>query len=827
MLATLFDIIVGSLLHDIGKVVYRAGDLQSHPISGMQFTREFTESKNILDCIRYHHWQDIVCAELPEDSPAYITYIADNISSGSGRREVEGETGQSLHFDKETPLDSVFNLLNGNKGEQIFRPAILSRNSEIRFPESRSGSQVSMNDYATLLQGIRESLKSIRIEPDYINSVLEILEKHLTYVPSSTLTGRITDISLFDHSKTTAAIASCLYLYLAEKGINDYKSYLMQYENDFYNEKAFLMLSCDISGIQKFIYTIPGKGAMKSLRARSFYLEILLEHVVDLLLKETGLSRANLIYSGGGHAYILLPNSSKTHAAVDSVFNSVNKWLTDRFGVSLYIAKAIQECSANDLMNKPGDQAPYRQIFISLSHRLSYDKLRRYSPEDIRTLNRRRGHQDNGRECKVCGTVDSLVTGEDLCRMCKSFIEVSNDLIFGESVLLVTRETLDCINAFTLPGQDNKDCFAVPLSVEKARAYLEDKKVNVVGIYGKNGLHTGLKYYTNIWMGDYFAKSTKNEFSKEAIATFEEIADKSKGIKRLAVLRADVDNLGKAFISGFLRPDEADAEKRTRYLTLSRTASLSRMLSLFFKLSINKIMDQPSDDNGMRLSTENCRIGSGRCLTIVYSGGDDVFIAGAWNEVIEAAVDLRNAFRKFSGGTLHLSAGIGIYTYSYPIAMIAEETARLEEAAKNMDGKDSVALFGMGFDSQKGCIEAKHVYKWDEFENKVIGEKLRTLQEYFGSLDNIGSSLMHRFLDYIRGMETDRINLARFAYQLGKLQPDQKDDMEKQQMYEAFCRKMYKWFISEEDRRQLMTAIHFMIYLNRNNERPEGVLENG
>ena len=37
------------------------------------------------------------------------------------------------------------------------------------------------------------------------------------------------------------------------------------------------------------------------------------------------------------------------------------------------------------------------------------------------------------------------------------------------------------------------------------------------------------------------------------------------------------------------------------------------------------------------LSGEN-KSASEKC-TIIYSGGDDVFIVGAWNEVIELAVD--------------------------------------------------------------------------------------------------------------------------------------------------------------------------------------------
>lgn len=110
----------------------------------------------------------------------------------------------------------------------------------------------------------------------------------MTYIPSSTNKQEVADISLYDHSKMTAAIAACIYLYLTENRRLNFKQELYQNEKAFLTEKAFLMLSCDLSGIQSFIYTTSGEGALKSLRARSLYLEILLEHLADEILAETG-----------------------------------------------------------------------------------------------------------------------------------------------------------------------------------------------------------------------------------------------------------------------------------------------------------------------------------------------------------------------------------------------------------------------------------------------------------------------------------------------------------------------------------------------------------
>ena len=72
-------LITGSLLHDIGKVVYREGsDRRNHSVSGYDFLKEEgkIEDKEILDCVRYHHFSEIKSARLKEDNLAYIVYGA-------------------------------------------------------------------------------------------------------------------------------------------------------------------------------------------------------------------------------------------------------------------------------------------------------------------------------------------------------------------------------------------------------------------------------------------------------------------------------------------------------------------------------------------------------------------------------------------------------------------------------------------------------------------------------------------------------------------------------------------------------------------------------
>jgi len=73
------------------------------------------------------------------------------------------------------------------------------------------------------------------------------------------------------------------------------------------DEKIFCLLKADISGIQNFIYNIATENALMALKGRSFYVNYLLDTIAWKMLKEEGLYEPNLMYSGGGHFYMILP----------------------------------------------------------------------------------------------------------------------------------------------------------------------------------------------------------------------------------------------------------------------------------------------------------------------------------------------------------------------------------------------------------------------------------------------------------------------------------------------------------------------------------------
>ncbi|TYQ18236.1 UNVERIFIED_CONTAM: CRISPR-associated protein Csm1 [Acetivibrio alkalicellulosi] len=494
----LINLTIGAFLHDIGKIIFRSSnqDSRSHPLSGEKFVETIFNEPEILECIMYHHKQDIKNSKIKDDSLAYIVYYADNIASGADRREKEED---EWGFDKYTPLKSVFNLMFNNSAKEVYD---LKETRDINFPKESGICNQSI--YNKIFNDLDKGLKSVNFDKNYINSLNELLEAHLSYVPSSTYKKEVEDISLYDHLKLTAAISSCTYKYLEAESKTSYKEVLYDNEKDFYDEKAYLMFSCDISGIQQFIYTISSKGALKSLRSRSFYLEIMLEHIMDMLLDKFELTRANLIYTGGGHAYALFPNTNEVKEELQKAMKQINKWFLRNLETSLFIAYAYEECSGNNLMNKPHDSTPYINIFRNLSSKISKMKMTRYDLEDINMLNKNINSY-NGRECKVCSNINSIVEKDafsdeyNVCENCNMLYKMSSKLIKDNTLILTANSKISKLEDIYMPMPSISDCdnYMYVISENKAIELLAENVMRKLQRPDRNGRMTFGKLTTS------------------------------------------------------------------------------------------------------------------------------------------------------------------------------------------------------------------------------------------------------------------------------------------------------------------------------------------
>lgn len=762
----------GCLLHDFGKIVYRAGGSGSHSHLGWKSLRELLNGEEwqpVLDCVRWHHAAELRRDKPPTENLAYIAYIADNLSAAADRRELEGESGT---FVRNLPLSPIFRHMNGEHGGFSLPP--YPQDGVLRMPQ-KENTPVPAERYADAQREIKAAFPGQKPEETWLNSLLTLLESWTSLFPSSTFSGESPDISLYDHLKTTAAIGSCISEYLLSQGEADFKVRLFEKEQQFREEPAFLLYSADLSGIQRFIYTVSDAKALRSLRSRSFFLGLLMEHYVDEILIGCGLSRANLLYSGGGHCYLLLPNTPDTVRVLEEFNLKMNNFLLQEFGASLFLAHGWTACCGNDLVNFPAEKTPYKEMFRRVSRAISAHKIHRYSAEQILLLNSRK--EGGERECRICGRSDRLKA--DLCPWCRTFIELSA-AIQGKDIYLVCDEEPKDAD-FALPSRDGMAYFTFT-DEKSARTHLQNGEA-VRRVYTKNKSCTEFRYSTKIYVGDYSADNLMDN-----------LAAQSTGIRRIAVCRMDVDNLGQAFVAGFEIPGAENPAERYRYVTISRTSAFSRQMSLFFQLYVNELLSG--------------RFGGKQPLavSIVYSGGDDVFLVGAWNDVIEASNRIQEAFSAYTCGALTISGGIGIFDDHYPIRVAAGQTAELEDRAKDEPGKNAVSLF----DSKQD-----HTYCWDIFREKILDEKAATLQKFFDSTTERGNTFLYRLLFRLRQsqLEDGRINLARYAYLLARLEP--KRGSSQWNGYREFADRMYRWALDKTDRSQLITAIYLYVYKNR------------
>ena len=740
-------------MHDIGKVIQRAtGERKKHALVGADWFDEIADNQVISDQIRYH-MANYQSDKLGNDHLAYITYIADNIASGVDRRQSNEESDEDASakiWDTYTNQADIFNVFGAQTDKRYFKPTVLNLKSEPNFA-SETYEPFSKGDYAAIVTRIKNELAEFEFNQAQIDSLLNLFEATLSFVPSSTNTKEIADISLAEHSRLTAAFALAIYDYLEDKGRHNYKEDLFTKASAFYEEEAFLLASFDLSGIQDFIYNIATSGAAKQLKARSLYLDFMSEYIADSLLDKLGLNRANLLYVGGGHAYFVLANTEKTVETLVQFEKDFNQFLLANFQTRLYVAFGWGSFAAKDIMSELNSPESYRQVYQKASRMISEKKISRYDYQTLMLLNR--GGKSSERECEICHSVENLVSYHDqkVCNICRGLYQFSKEITHDHFIIT-----------------ENEGLPIGPNACLKGLAFEELSHQDFSRVYVKNDYKAGTVKATHVFVGDYqcdeiynYAALSKNE--------------NGLGIKRLAVVRLDVDDLGAAFMAGFSQQGNG------QYSTLSRSATFSRSMSLFFKVYINQFA-------------------SDKKLTIIYAGGDDVFAIGSWQDIIAFIVELRQNFIKWTNGKLTLSAGIGLFADKTPISLMAHQTGELEEAAKGNE-KDSISLFS-----------SDYTFKFDQFITNVYDDKLEQIRYFFNHQDERGKNFIYKLIELLRNYDSEeKMNVARLAYYLTRL--EELTDKEERDKFKQFKKLFFKWYTNNEsDRKEAELALLLYVY---------------
>lgn len=681
---------IGALLHDVGKVVRRAGAVDrntNHRLAGLDFTNKVKKFAIFQDFMLYHHESELSKKEREVEDLVWYVCLADNFSSSE--RMTEGE-----EFEELRRLDNLLSKIpESEEKENTYFP--VKPVPEMQGAESEM--KESGEAYERLYQKFLKDAERISLTPDDVNF---LIYKYLSFVPQETRKEGEMDVSLYDHLKVTAMLALVMYDYVEENNLrfDSYKE-LKNYFSDP-SKKPFLLVGGDVSGIQKFIANVPSKGALRSMRGRSFFIEILQEVVVDEILERTGFFRTNVHFVGGGHFYLVLSNTEKVKKTLETVQRELNSWFRKR-GLSLHILIDSVPFSSGSIRDMS-------EIFAEVAEKINEKKYKMYSEEELREI-----FPDDLCEigtigtvtCRVCGNrVDRLFPlREDMeafaCDFCKKMYDLGRDLLDESNVYLVRDE------------KGEYEIFTKRFSFSKKPKETFSYKIrNIYEFEPEESMARRIQVVS-------YAKYQE----------FEKIAEETPG-KRIASFVVDVDNLGKIFQGGLNRK------------TLSRYSTLSRLMSFFFKDVVSRVVSEKN-------------------VTVIYSGGDDLYLVGGWDDVLEVAKELREAFGAFTTNNfMSFSAGYVITDEKTSMSIIRKMSEQAEDRAKSEPGKNSIAFSNSRIPTRNEIA----AFKWDKFFkmydvykklSAIVGEVDRSVIQKALTITQEESPLNRAFLSYIEARE--------------------------------------------------------------------------
>lgn len=686
-----YAVILGALLHDIGKFVQRA---QTNPMSqdhsrwGEEWFQNHLSEK--LSKVFNERDKQLIRAAIGNhhEHEKFIS-LADAISAGMDRIAIkmdEEEKGDPFS-DRLISIFSKVSISNEPKPEKYhkFAPLGKERLQEI-FPIDEK--KCSTGEYTQLLAGFEKEIASENFDnlspQQLVDYFYFLLWKYCWCIPSATYKIE-PDVPLFDHLKTTAAIAGCLQAYQEEKPA----------ETVNIDSKGMLLIGGDISGIQTYIFDVltqQGKVA-KRLRARSLFVQLISEVSSHKILQAFQLPLCNQILSAGGNFYILAPNLKDALKTIEALQKEFDSWTMKRLNAELSVSMATEELSGRDLVNFSGaldrlkgnlSRKKYQPHKTVLTNNGKWAVQEFIRPEVVE------GDEKACQGCQKFSIKEPILTENLYCERC------SNDTRIGQLLPKARYIAFFSNNLHEFEALNHSfELWPNVILSQKT----EEKPYLILAL---NNPDIKLPVLSFKYLANYIPTSpdvASSEVENGQPVTFNDIARASDGDKLIGYVKADVDNMGLILREGF---------KDTR-LSISRFATFSRLLETFFAGYLQARMEETFKE-----------------LYTIFSGGDDLFVLGPWNKAIEFANSIRKEFSRFCASNPDITFSAGIYlTKPYnPISYCAEIVNEKLKNSKGKEGKDRITLFNQTVRwkdlEEKILREANQIIEWLEREPPVV-----------------------------------------------------------------------------------------------------------
>lgn len=603
-------------------------------------------------------------------------------------------------------------------------------------------------------------------------------------IPAATAFNVRPEVSLYDHSRTTAALAAALWRFHYEIGDTgeEARKRLADRTRPDWDLPKLLLIQGDLFGIQDFIFATGGetqRRAAKLLRGRSFYVSLLTECAALRILDALSLPATSQVINAAGKFLIVAPNTERTRERLAEVRRDFDRWFLDHsFGQS-GIGLASLPAACNDFIAPTGAaEPPFRRLMIHLFEDLQTVKTRRLDlcgespPAPVFADYLDRFDPDKG-VCAIDGRSPATdpLPGSDrhhACALALDQIDIGG-LLTRKSRVLIASASLGGEGALRIPlfgyyvkltgSEEESGRFGVAARDGTLRrawdfGLPQDGSAPVFDGYARRYIDAYVPRFgePNAWelaRYEHLDDDEKSDGHHDSVKTLNEIAcddlaiegERLEGTEALATLKGDVDDLGRIFERGLEHP------------TFAKMAGLSRQLNAFFSLWLPWA----------------CRSKYPSTYT-VFAGGDDFYLIGPWRSTIRLAGEMREAFGRYVAGNpqIHFSAGVSMTKPGLPIRQmgkLAEDDLESAKARRDDSGvviKDAVTCFG-------------YTVGWASFQKllKIAGE----LEELRGELDLstgylYGLQFLADMAEDLRGPKP-RLESAlwpsRFAYQTWRM----------------------------------------------------------
>ncbi|OPY08165.1 MAG: hypothetical protein A4E66_01905 [Syntrophus sp. PtaB.Bin001] len=688
----------------------------------------------------------------PETPLQWIIAMADRISSGWDRNNFDREYNQAIAWQdyRRTRLLPVFEfLLQEDKKktkDHVYRYPLkeLTPNNIYPLPvkevipdsdeKARAEYKKLFDDFVFALERLAHKDVNLELWFDHLDSLLLVFT---SAIPAARAGKVIPDVSLYDHCRSVSALSSALYLYhrdtdsLSTEAIRDY------------DQNKFIIVGGDFYGIQDFIFSDSGeagKSRAKILRGRSFAVSLFCELAADMLCRSIGIPSTSLLLNAAGKFTLIAPNTQKTIRSISEVESKINSWLMSiSFGENA-IGISTLDASPEDFVS-----GKFLSLWESLTKRMAERKFQKFSLDKFGGAVS--GYLDkfqndlNPPLCPYCGKRPSSPGTEgygdkdgnkSMCQVCRDHIFLGTNLVKKNRIAVTQKDAdlLDSAGKLLAPIFDEYQVVFPTGDLNKLAASGDlykywDIAINPSGELSKRVTARFLAGYVPVFQkedlyDDRILAGKKSEgkagqfiedIQEGNPKSFEHIAAKASniksnegkveycGIQALGILKVDVDQLGLLVACGLEKEE----------FTVSRLATLSRQLHFFFAVYLPHLLK--TDPRFSEVYT-------------VFAGGDDLFLIGPWNRVIDLAAWLRDRFTEYTcnNDQIHFSAGITIQKPNIPLSKLAMDAEEALEKAKTGNPQK---------EERGNCINVfGETATWDEFlKLRQIGNRLQNWHE--------------------------------------------------------------------------------------------------